>query len=154
MISVIQRVSAGKVEVGGRVVGEIGRGLVVLTAVHVGDTEEDLRRTAEKLVTLRVFPNGEKAYDLDVTQVDGGGVLLVSNFTVAADLSGGRRPGLHPAAGPGEARGMFEKLVGMVRAKVPGVQVGEFGAEMRVSIENDGPLTVVFDTRAGKGARS
>lgn len=147
MISVIQRVSSGRVVVGGEVVGEIGRGLVVLTAVHGSDTDDDLRKTAEKLLTLRVFPEGEKAYHLDVAQV-GGGVLLVPNFTVAADTTGGRRPALHPAAAPAVAAGVFETLVAMVRAKHPNVATGRFGADMEVTIVNDGPLTVLFDTRA------
>lgn len=147
MISVIQRVSSGRVVVGGDVVGEIGRGLVALTAVHGTDGEEDIRKTAEKLLTLRVFPQGDNAYDLDVTQV-GGGVLLVPNFTVAADTTGGRRPALHPAASPSAAAGMFEKLVAAVRSKYATVATGRFGADMEVTIVNDGPLTVIYDTRS------
>lgn len=147
MISVIQRVTSAKVEVGGVVVGEISRGLVALTAVHGTDTDDDLRKTADKLLGLRVFPQGDKAYDLDVTQV-GGGLLLVSNFTVAADTTGGRRPALHPAASPAVAKEMFAKFVEIVRAKYPQVATGEFGAEMAVTIHNHGPLTVIYDTRA------
>lgn len=146
MISVIQRVSAASVVVGGEVVGQIGRGLVALTAVHTDDTDDDLRKTADKLATLRVFPSGDKAFDLDITQV-GGGLLVVSNFTVAADTTGGRRPALHPAACPEVAREKFEQLLSLIRAKVPGVQTGRFGADMAVTITNDGPITVIFNTR-------
>jgi D-tyrosyl-tRNA(Tyr) deacylase len=146
MISVIQRVSRAKVEVAGRVVGEIARGLMVLTAVHAADTDEDLVRTVEKVLTLRVFPNGEKSYDLEVGQV-GGGVLVVPNFTVAADVTGGRRPALHPAAAPAVGLVYFEKLLGLLRARHAAVACGEFGADMAVTLSNDGPLTLVFDTR-------
>lgn len=148
MISIIQRVSSGRVEVAGAVVGEIGRGLVVLAAIHVEDTEDDLRRMAEKILTLRAFPDGEKAYHLDVSQIDGGGVLLVSNFTVAADISSGRRPSLHPAASPAVAEKKFAQFVELCRGKFPRVATGQFGAEMKVSIVNDGPLTLIYDTRA------
>lgn len=147
MISIIQRVSSGRVEVAGAVVGEVGRGLVVLAAIHVEDTDDDLRRTAEKILTLRAFPEGDKAYHLDVSQIDGGGVLLVSNFTVAADISSGRRPSLHPAASPAVAEKKFAQFVELCRAKFPRVATGQFGAEMKVSIVNDGPLTLVYDTR-------
>lgn len=146
MISVIQRVSSASVVVGGQVVGQIERGLVALTAVHTTDGEADLKKTAEKLLTLRVFPEGEKAYHLSLADV-GGGLLLVSNFTVAADLTGGRRPALHPAASPDVARKLFEQLVELCKAKHPHVATGVFAADMAVSLVNDGPLTVVYDTR-------
>lgn len=127
-------------------VGEVGAGLAVLVAIHGDDTDVELARAAEKLLTLRVFPQGDQAYHLDVTQV-GGGVLLVPNFTVAADTSGGRRPALHPAARPEVARVMFEKWVNLVRQRYPGVATGEFGADMAVSLVNDGPLTLVVEVR-------
>lgn len=147
MISVIQRVLSASVSVDGQVVGQISRGLLSLTAVHASDTDGDLRKTADRLLQLRVFPNGDKAYDLDLTQV-GGGLLVVSNFTVAADLTGGRRPALHPAAPPAVAREKFDQLLSLIRTKFPGVQTGVFAAEMKVTLSNDGPLTVIYDSRA------
>jgi D-tyrosyl-tRNA(Tyr) deacylase len=152
MISVIQRVLEARVEVDGRVVGEIGRGLVSLTAVHAQDTDADLKKTAEKLLQLRVFPNGEKAFDLDVTQIvseagDAGGLLVVSNFTVAADTTGGRRPALHPAASPAVAREKFDELLSLLRSRYSRVETGVFGADMKVTIVNDGPVTLIYDTR-------
>lgn len=150
MISVIQRVSFAKVEVDSQVVGEIRKGLVALTAVHATDTDEDVARTAEKLLGLRVFPNGDKSYDLDVSQVSGG-VLVVPNFTVAADVTGGRRPALHPAAPPPVGKEYFDKLVALLKARFPTVESGVFGADMAVTIVNDGPLTLAYDTRRPTG---
>lgn len=150
MISVIQRVTSARVVVGGQTVGSVERGLVALTSVHATDTDDDLKKTVDKLLTLRVFPEGDKAYHLDVTQV-GGGLLLVSNFTVAADLTGGRRPALHPAASPAVAKEKFASFVNLVRSKYPQIATGEFGADMEVTIVNDGPLTVIYDSRAKAG---
>jgi D-aminoacyl-tRNA deacylase len=147
VISVVQRVSRARVIVAGETVGEIGRGLVALTAVHVTDTEQDLRKMADKLLQLRVFPEGEKAFHLDVTQIAEGGVLVVSNFTVAADTGGGRRPALHPAASPAVAAEKFQQLVELLRGKHPRVATGVFGADMSVEIANDGPVTLVLNTK-------
>ena len=114
----------------------------MLAALEARDTEADLAWTAAKIATLRVFPNGPAAYDLDVNAV-GGAVLLVSNFTVAADVTSGRRPALGAAMKPGPAAELFERFVTRLRALCPRVACGEFGADMVVSIENDGPLTLV-----------
>jgi D-tyrosyl-tRNA(Tyr) deacylase len=146
MISVIQRVSRASVTVDGRIIGEIAHGLVALTAIHPSDTDDDCRKTADKLLTLRVFRHTEKAYHLDLTQVDEAGLLVVPNFTVAADVSSGRRPSLHLAASPGEASARFDKLVDALRSRFPNLQTGQFGADMLVEIHNDGPLTVIYDT--------
>lgn len=146
MICIVQRVTSASVRVGDAVVGQIGPGLVALAALHADDTDAELAKAADKLLTLRVFPQGDQAYHLDVTQV-GGGMLLVPNFTVAADTSGGRRPALHPAARPDVAKGWFEKWVGLVRQRYDRVATGEFGADMAVSLVNDGPLTLVVEVR-------
>lgn len=145
MIAVVQRVTQARVLVGGDVVGSIDRGLVALVAVVRGDTDRDIEKIADKLVGLRVFPSDKGAYDLDVRQV-GGAVLLVSNFTVAADVTGGRRPSFVDAMPPGEAKPVFESLEAALRLRVP-VATGRFGAEMRVEIANDGPLTLIVDSR-------
>lgn len=149
MIAVIQRVTAAKVSVDGAVVGQIGAGLVVLAAVHAGDTREDVAWLAGKLAGLRIFRNGDKYFDWDVRQV-GGGILLVSNFTVAAETAKGRRPSLSPAAGPEVGRELFAALVDATRVAVGEgvpVETGVFQAEMAVSIENDGPVTFILDSR-------
>jgi D-tyrosyl-tRNA(Tyr) deacylase len=149
VIAVVQRVSAGSVKANGNTVGEIGRGLVVLAAVHADDTEKDGQWMAEKLAGLRIFPQGEKNFDLDVKQI-GGGILLVSNFTVAADTRSGRRPSLSGAAGPERGRELFEKFVEAVRAQGVTVATGEFGADMSVEIANDGPSTFLVDSRTAR----
>ena len=142
MIAVVQRVHSAGVTVDDRLVGRIGVGLCVLAAVLKDDDDASLKWTAEKIAALRVFPNGDAAYDLDVKAV-GGGLLLVSNFTVAADTRRGRRPGFDAAMPPAEARPLFDRFVQFARATGVPVQTGEFGADMRVAIENDGPLTLV-----------
>jgi D-tyrosyl-tRNA(Tyr) deacylase len=147
MICVIQRVSHAAVEVQGRVVGQISRGLVVLAAVHRDDTADDINWTARKLAALRVFPRDERNFDQDVTQV-GGSILLVSNFTVAADCRKGRRPTLEAAADPATGRTRFDELIAATRALGVAVQTGQFGADMQVSLSNDGPVTLVLDSRA------
>lgn len=149
MIAVVQRVLSARVTVEGAVVGEIGAGLCVLVAVERDDTDQDVAWMASKLATLRVFRNGDKYFDLDVKQI-GGGILLVSNFTVAADTSSGRRPGLSPAAAPDVGRVDFDKLVAAVRGLDVPVQTGQFGAEMKVDIANDGPVTLVVSSRESR----
>ena len=145
MIAVVQRVTAGRVVVADRVVGEIGGGLLALVAVHTDDTDADVTWTAGKLVGLRIFRNGEKHFDADVKQA-GGAVLLVSNFTVAARTRQGRRPSFDGAAPPEKGRELFDALVEAVRAQGVTVETGEFGADMAASIVNDGPVTVIVDS--------
>lgn len=150
MIAAIQRVSEAKVVVAGEVIGEIGPGLMVLAAVQRGDTREHLEWVARKLVGLRIFRNGEKYFDLDVTQI-GGSVLLVSQFTLAADARQGRRPSLSGAEDPAVAEGMFQQFVGMVKAQGVRVETGRFGAEMKVSLTNEGPATFLLNSREALG---
>ena len=148
MIAVVQRVLEASVTVAGRVVGRIGAGMVVLGAVEAGDTEADLEWVAGKLVGLRIFRNGDKHFDRDVQQI-GGSVLLVSNFTVAAETAKGRRPSLSKAAPPEEARVMFEKFVAAARRLGVPVETWEFGADMQVALVNDGPVTVLVESPKG-----
>ena len=151
MIAIVQRVKSGRVTVAGQVVGEIGVGMVVLAAVHADDTSADVGWMAAKIATLRIFPSedGEKYFDRDVKAV-GGGVLLISNFTVAAETQSGRRPSLSPAASPEAARPIFEELLRVTRAQGVTVATGEFGADMLVDIANDGPVTFLLDSRPSR----
>jgi D-tyrosyl-tRNA(Tyr) deacylase len=147
MIAVIQRVSEALVLVGSHTVGSIGPGLLALVAVHGTDTPADVAWTANKLVGLRVFDRGGKGFDLDVRQV-GGQVLLVSNFTVAAATRSGRRPSFDPASDPARGLELFDALVEAVRATGVPVRTGQFGADMRVILTNEGPVTLILDSRA------
>ena len=151
MIAVVQRVTEASVTVEGEAVGKIGHGLAVLAAVHRTDTETDVNWTATKLAGLRIFRNGDKYFDADVRQV-GGSILLVSNFTVAADTRGGRRPSFIAAAETDRGRELFDQLVAAVRALGVPVETGRFGADMLVSIVNDGPVTVIVESAQGKQA--
>src|SRR5205085_4413274 len=115
-----------------------------------GDTVEHLEWVARKLVGLRIFRNGEKHFDLDVAQV-GGAVLLVSQFTLAADTRQGRRPSLSGAEEPAVAERMFEQFVQLVRAQGVRAETGRFGADMKVSLVNEGPATFLLDSRDALG---
>ena len=146
MIAVLQRVSEAQVIVAGQVVGRTGPGLLALASVHAADTDADVAWTAQKIVGLRLFRSGDKHSDLDVRQA-GGSVLLVSNFTVAAATRHGRRPSFDPAAPPEKGRLLFDALVEAVRAQGVTVETGAFGADMTVSLVNDGPATFIIDSR-------
>jgi len=159
MIAVVQRVLEARVTVEGKVVGEIGAGMLVLVAVEVGDEAKDVAWMASKLLTMRIFAQGDKYFDLDLAQMAAAagassGILLVSNFTVAADTSSGRRPSLSNAAPPAQGRELFDALVAEVRKQAGGaggtgvrVETGAFGADMRVSLVNDGPVTFLVQSR-------
>jgi D-tyrosyl-tRNA(Tyr) deacylase len=147
MIAVVQRVSEASVTVAGEIVGRIGPGLLALAAVHASDTERDLIWTANKLASLRVFRSeaGDKHFDLDVRQANGS-ILLVSNFTVAAQTRQGRRPSFDQAAPPERGRELFDAFVAAVRAQGVPVETGRFGADMTVALVNDGPATFLLDS--------
>lgn len=147
MIAVVQRVTEAQVVVAGEVVGRIERGLVALVAVTRNDATADADWLAAKLVGLRVFRAGEKHFEADVAQV-GGSILLVSNFTVSAKTKKGRRPSLDAAAEPAKAQELFDYLVGAVKRLNIGVATGRFGADMRVSLSNEGPATFIVDSAA------
>jgi D-tyrosyl-tRNA(Tyr) deacylase len=146
MICVIQRVSEANVAVAGQIISQIGPGMLVLAAVHATDTDDDIDWTARKLTSLRIFGRGDRNFDLDVKEI-GGSILLVSNFTVAADARKGRRPSLDAAASPEVGREKFDQLVAVVKSLGVSTQTGEFGADMKVSLVNDGPVTFVLDSR-------
>ncbi len=128
------------VTVQGRRVGAIGRGLLVLIGVEQGDTEAAADRLLERLLGYRVFPDAEQRMNLDLKQVQGG-LLLVPQFTLAADTRKGNRPSFTPAAAPAEGQRLFEHLARKAAAQHPDVATGVFGADMQVALVNDGPVT-------------
>jgi len=144
---VVQRVERAAVRVGGEIVGQIGAGQLVLACVQRRDTERDVAWTAAKLVSLRIFPNADasKSFDRDVREI-GGGILLVSQFTIAADTTQGRRPSFINAAGGEQGRLLFDKLIAAVAAAGVPVATGSFGAEMKVELVNDGPATFLVES--------
>ena len=143
MKAVCQRVTEARVLVGGRTVGEIGLGLVVLLGVAQRDTADDADRLAAKIARLRIFPDGEGRFDRSVLDANGR-VLAVSQFTLLADTSRGNRPSFSAAAAPQEAEPLYVRFCEAVAAE--GIQVvrGVFGAAMRVELVNDGPVTIVL----------
>ena len=141
MKAVLQRVSEARVEVGGNVVGRIGHGLLVLVCAERGDTEATGGRLLAKILKLRIFSDDAGKMNRSVQDV-GGGLLLVSQFTLAADVSGGNRPSFTSAAPPDEGRRLYEAFVAQARAAHPEVATGTFGADMQVHLVNDGPVTI------------
>lgn len=149
MIGLLQRVTEGRVVVDGRLVGAIQRGLLVLLAVEPGDTEAQADRLIERLVGYRVFPDAEGRMNLSLAET-GGELLLVPQFTLAADTNKGMRPSFTRAAPPDVGRQLFDYAVVAARARLPGkVATGEFGADMKVSLTNDGPVTFWLRVSAG-----
>ncbi len=140
MIGLLQRVSQASVTVDGECVGKIGPGLMVLVCAERGDTRKEVDALLAKLLSYRVFYDGDGKMNLNVAQV-GGGVLLVPQFTLAADTRSGTRPSFTPAAAPALARELFDYTVERARAAHPVVETGQFGADMKVALVNDGPVT-------------
>jgi D-tyrosyl-tRNA(Tyr) deacylase len=140
MIGLLQRVSRAEVRIADRVVGRIDAGLMVLVGVERGDREAQADRLLERLLTYRVFPDAEGRMNRSLQDVDGG-LLLVPQFTLAADTRKGTRAGFSPAAAPEEGRRVFDYLVKQARERHRVVQTGEFGAEMQVTLTNEGPVT-------------
>ena len=140
MIGLLQRVTGAAVEVDGGEIARIGAGLLVLTAVERGDDEATAERLLDRLLNYRVFADAEGRMNLSVSD-SGGALLLVPQFTLAADTGKGLRPGFSRAAEPAEAERLFGHLARRARERLPGAQTGRFGAHMRVSLVNDGPVT-------------
>lgn len=145
MIALIQRVRHARVEVAGETIAAIGPGLLALVAVQPGDDAARITRMAERLLAYRVFSDAEGRMNLSLQQVDGA-LLLVSQFTLAADTRSGLRPGFSGAATPEQGLAGFEALVAAVRARHAAVQTGRYGADMQVSLLNDGPATFLLNT--------
>ena len=147
MRAVVQRVSRASVTVEGRVTGAIGRGLLVLLGAGAGDTAADLAYVVDKIVNLRIFADDAGKMNRSVKEI-GGGVLLVSQFTLYGDARTGRRPAFTGALEPVAARALYEQAQGALRAAgVARVEAGEFGADMRVELVNEGPVTILLDSR-------
>jgi len=149
MIAVVQRVSEGKVVVDGSVVGECGSGLFILLGVADGDTEEDARLLADKIIKMRIFSDENGKMNLALSDV-GGELLVVSNFTLLASYRKGNRPDYMRSAPPAEAKRLYEYFIAYAKESVPHVGEGIFGADMKVSITNDGPVTIPMDSEVLK----
>lgn len=143
---VVQRVSEARVTVEGSVVGEIGRGLLLLVGIGQEDADADLAWMADKLAGLRIFEDGGGKMNLSVVEV-GGAILSVSQFTLYGDCRKGRRPNFMGAARPEIAEAMYERFNGLLRDRGLTVATGRFGAMMDVALVNDGPVTLVVDSR-------
>ena len=146
MKALLQRVSKASVSVAGSVVGSIDNGLVAFLGVAQGDTQRDAQYLAEKTVTLRIFPDSESKFNLSVMDT-GGDILAVSQFTLIADTKKGRRPSFSDAAPPEEAEDLFESFLSYLRSSGLKVECGRFQQHMLVEIHNDGPVTVMLDSR-------
>lgn len=146
MIAVIQRVKNSSVSVEGELCGECGRGLMILLGVAEGDSEEDARLLSSKILKLRIFSDENGKMNLSVKDV-GGEALIVSNFTLLANYKKGNRPDYMSAAAPTRANELYEYFTSLMRAELEHVATGEFGADMAVSILNDGPVTIVMDSQ-------
>jgi len=140
----VQRAAQASVRVAGNIIGEIGQGQMVLVGIEKNDTEGDVKRLAEKLLNYRMFSDADDKMNLNVKQI-AGGVLLVSQFTLAADTKKGLRPGFSTAAEPNKAKMLFDLFVQLVKDKHDQVATGEFGADMQVSLINDGPVTFLLE---------
>ena len=146
MRAVVQRVSSARVRVGERLVGEIGPGLVMLAGVEKGDGAEDVSYSASKAKDLRIFEDADGKMNLSVADVFGA-VLAVSQFTLCGDCRRGRRPSFDDAEAPAKARQVYDQLIRELRALKLNVQTGEFQAHMQVELVNDGPVTLLLDSR-------
>jgi len=146
MRAVLQRVSRAEVRVDARILGKIGRGFVVLLGVAQGDTEADAAKLADRILGIRVFADSAGKMNCALAAVSGE-LLVVSQFTLLADTDSGRRPSFTSAAAPDDARRLYEHFLSLVRRDNTKVETGEFGATMEVELVNDGPVTIILDTR-------
>jgi D-tyrosyl-tRNA(Tyr) deacylase len=146
LIALLQRVGEARVEIGGTVVGAIGRGLLVFVCAEPDDSDAIADKLVDKLLKLRVFADAAGKMNLDVATV-GGGLLVVSQFTLAADTSSGTRPGFSRAAPPELGRRLYERVIATASARHSPVASGEFGADMQVHLVNDGPVTIPITLR-------
>lgn len=146
MISILQRVREARVDVDGQTVGAIGPGLLALVCAERGDTEAEADKLLAKVLKLRIFSDAAGKMNQSLQDVDGqgtcGGLLLVSQFTLAADTTGGNRPSFTQAAALDEGRRLFDYVVAKARAAHPQVATGQFAADMQVHLVNDGPVTI------------
>lgn len=148
MKAVLQRVRKARVEVNGTVIGQIDQGLLLLLCAEQGDTDALADRMLAKVLKLRIFADEAGKMNLSLQDVSGG-LLVVSQFTLAADVSGGNRPGFTGAAAPAEGRRIYEYFVAQARKLHPLVQTGQFAADMQVHLVNDGPVTIPMQLSGG-----
>jgi D-tyrosyl-tRNA(Tyr) deacylase len=146
MLALVQRVARAQVDVAGETVGRIGRGLLVLVCAEPADTPALAERLLDKLLKLRIFSDDAGKMNLSVQDVQGG-LLLVSQFTLAADTRGGNRPSFTGAAPAAQGRALYEHLLEQARLRHPQVAAGRFGADMQISLVNDGPVTIPITLR-------
>lgn len=146
MRAVVQRVSDARVEVDGSTIGRADRGILVYLGVAAGDSESDAAWLAEKASNLRIFEDTEGKMNLSAIDV-GGAALVISQFTLLADARKGRRPSYSDAAPPEAAKPLYERFVELLRGYIPKVETGLFQAEMRVSYVNEGPVTILLDSK-------
>ncbi len=146
MRAVVQRVTNADVKIDGRVNGKIDDGLLVLLGVGNGDTEEDMKYIADKIIKLRIFSDENDKMNLSLEDV-GGSMLVISQFTLYGDCSHGRRPYFGNAMEPVGANEMYEKFVAYIREQGIHTETGEFGADMKVSLTNDGPVTIILESK-------
>lgn len=145
MRAVVQRTTGARVEIGGRTVGKVEKGLCVLLGVDVQDTDFDADYICDKLLGLRIFDDENGVPNRSVVEI-GGGILLISQFTLLGDARKGRRPSYSNAARPDTAVPLYERCIARLSEVVP-VETGEFGADMQVTLTNDGPFTILLDSR-------
>jgi D-aminoacyl-tRNA deacylase len=146
MRAVVQRVSRAEVRIEGRVAGKIERGLVVLLGVADCDSDADAAFLVDRIVGMRIFADDAGKMNLSIAQA-GGELLVVSQFTLIADTNSGRRPSFIKAAAPDEARRLYQHFLSLARTREVKVETGEFGATMEVELVNDGPVTIILDSR-------
>lgn len=146
MLALIQRVTKARVELAGKPIGHIGKGLLVLVCAEPTDTEALADKLVAKILKLRIFSDAQGKMNLSVVDVNGS-LLIVSQFTLAADVSGGNRPSFTGAAGAEQGRRLYERVLATARASHPKVECGEFGADMQVHLVNDGPVTIPMTLR-------
>jgi D-tyrosyl-tRNA(Tyr) deacylase len=149
VIALIQRVTEARVDVEGRAIGQIGRGILALVGVERGDAQTQAERLAERVLGYRIFPDAEGKMNLSLLDI-GGELLAVPQFTLAADTKTGTRAGFSTAASPDEGKKLFDLFVTIARQKNPHAKTGRFGADMRVSLVNDGPVTFWLQVSPGK----
>lgn len=146
MRAVVQRVTNADVKIDGRVNGKIDNGLLVLLGVGNGDTEEDMKYIADKIIKLRIFSDENDKMNLSLEDV-GGSMLIISQFTLYGDCSHGRRPYFGNAMEPVSANEMYEKFVAYIKEQGIHTETGEFGEDMKVSLTNDGPVTIILESK-------
>ena len=151
MIALIQRVASARVVVGEETTGEIGRGILALIGVERGDGDAEAQRLAERVASYRIFPDAAGKMNLSLKDV-GGGLLAVPQFTLVADTKSGTRPSFSAGASPGDGRKFFDAFLGHARAHIEKTQSGRFGADMKVSLVNDGPVTFWLEVRPSRAS--